>query len=65
MNKPGHFFGFLVVLALVVSGLSLLIGGTSVEIGDAELSYYSPLELFGPLWKERIAQLLRSKRTKL
>ena len=51
MNKPGHFFGFLVVLALVVSGLSLLIGGKSVEIGDAELSYYSPSELFGPFWK--------------
>jgi len=51
MNKPGHFFGFLVVLALVVSGLSLLIDGKSVEIGDAELSYYSPSELFGPFWK--------------
>ena len=51
MNKPGHFFGFLVVLALVVSGLSLLIGGRSLEMGDTALSYYSPSELFGPLWK--------------
>ena len=51
MNKPGHFFGFLVVLALVVSALSLLIGGRSLEMGDTALSYYSPSELFGPLWK--------------
>ncbi|MGB2118049.1 MAG: hypothetical protein ACPHYC_04080, partial [Schleiferiaceae bacterium] len=51
MNKPGHFFGFLVVLALVVSGLSLLIGGRSLEMGDTALSYYSPSELFGPFWK--------------
>ena len=50
MNKPGQFFAFLLVLALVVSGLSLLIGGRSVVLGDAELSYYSPSELFGPLW---------------
>ena len=51
MNKPGHFFGFLVLLALVVSGLSLLIGGRSLQVGDTVLSYYSPPELFGPLWK--------------
>ena len=50
MNKPGHFFGFLLILALFVSGLSLLIGGKSLNIGDTELSYYSPAELFGPFW---------------
>jgi hypothetical protein len=50
MNKPGQFFAFLLVLALVVSALSLLIGGKSVVLCDAELSYYSPSELFGPFW---------------
>ena len=38
------------MLALVVSGLSLLIDGRSAVLGDAELSYYGPSELFGPLW---------------
>ena len=51
MNKPGHFFTFLLVFALVVSGLSLITGGKSLVLGDAELSYYSPSELFGPFWK--------------
>ena len=50
MNKPGQFFTFLLVLALVVSALSLLIGGRSVVLGGAELSYYRPAELFGPFW---------------
>ncbi|MEL0295821.1 MAG: hypothetical protein VW971_06595 [Cryomorphaceae bacterium] len=39
------------MFALVVSGLSLIIGGKSLVLGDAELSYYSPSELFGPFWK--------------
>lgn len=52
MNKPAHFLLFLLALAAVMSGLSLLIGGRTLSIGSTDLSYYSPSELFGPLWGE-------------
>ena len=61
MNKPGHFFGFLLVLGLFVSGLSLLTAGKSWKVGDTELSYYSPSELFGPLWSGKDSLVTKVK----
>ncbi|MEY2963039.1 MAG: hypothetical protein RL754_300 [Bacteroidota bacterium] len=58
MNNPKQLFGFLVFLGLSVFGLSLLTPKTAFEIGPFELSYYTPKELVGPLWRAEAAPIL-------
>ena len=50
MNKPGHFFGFLVALGIAVFGLSLLLPSGKAALGPFELGYYHPKDLLGPFW---------------
>lgn len=50
MNKPSHFFGFLIALGAVVVALSVVIPNGTKEIGPFEVGYYQPKDLLGPFW---------------
>ena len=55
MNKPHHFFAFLLVLGLFVFGFSLLAPAEKVHLGPFEIGYYRPSDLLGPLWRAEAA----------
>jgi lysophospholipase L1-like esterase len=60
MNKPIHFFLFLVTLGMTVFGISLWVPQENLELGPFEVGYFRPKELLGELWVAENAPALDS-----